>query len=81
MGQILKIQKNISFYDDQPKVHKYPGGVSYQGAWQKKKWHGHGLLTKVDGYTYSGDFCEGVRDGIGVEIYGGHSYNGEWEGG
>ncbi len=42
--------------------------------------HGHGVLTKEDGYKYEGKWNNGIQDGFGIEIDpAGFRYEGNYQ--
>lgn len=41
----------------------------YEGEWLDDVIHGKGVLQKVEGGKYRGEFWNGMRSGIGSEVF------------
>eukprot|EP00659_Diplonema_papillatum_P017134 gene17134-26299_t len=64
----------------------WANGDRYSGAWTKGRIEGTGVLTKqaaegLPGFTYTGDFKDGKRQGKGLCVYdeSGVRYEGDWQ--
>ena len=57
--------------------------MTYNGQFLNDKRHGQGTLcserdSEQRKYIYDGEWFDGVRNGLGMEITGKGKYNGEW---
>lgn len=60
-------------------VYQYKNGQRYEGMWKNNKYHGHGTEIMRDGAIYSGNFKDGLREGLGEYITTSRElYKGEW---
>eukprot|EP01066_Platyproteum_vivax_P010132 Platyproteum_vivax@DN4508_c0_g1_i1.p1 len=56
--------------------------IEYVGEWKDGKPHGHGRCEWRQGENlkvYDGDWCGGLRHGVGTMAFNGSTYTGEWE--
>jgi hypothetical protein len=43
-------------------------GGRYEGLWVDDNMHGSGVLQKVEGGKYKGQFWNGMKHGVGTEV-------------
>jgi hypothetical protein len=66
---------DINFLQDFYRV-KFPNGSIYEGAYSDEEFHGHGMMTYVDGSVYEGEWHRGMRYGYGhFRAAAPHSYS------
>lgn len=54
-------------------------GTEYDGELQNRKPHGKGTIKHSDGYSYEGEFKDGMKEGFGKEVHDEDTYyEGEW---
>jgi hypothetical protein len=59
----------------------WANGNRYEGSFRDDSVHGHGSLQKFEGGKYSGEFRNGERNGMGLEVRGAGRGGGGREGG
>uniref|UniRef100_A0A6B2KYW4 SP-RING-type domain-containing protein n=1 Tax=Arcella intermedia TaxID=1963864 RepID=A0A6B2KYW4_9EUKA len=61
-GNVIQIHKSgVTIGSDGLVVNTFADGRRYEGMYSQGKWHGYGVETKEDNYTWAGEWKDGER--------------------